>query len=93
MPSCLEGKRACPPEDCGGAWGYADLLDALADPKNERHDELREWVGGEYDAERLELAEVNEALAELVRPRRRPARSKSKQPKTAKAAHSKSTLH
>jgi hypothetical protein len=93
MPSCLDGKRACPPEDCGGPWGYSDLLDALADPKHERHEELREWVGGDHHAARFELAEVNEALAELVRPRR-PVRLKSKQSKTATGAQSKSsTLH
>jgi hypothetical protein len=93
VPSCLDGKRACPPEDCGGAWGYADLLDALADPKSERHEELREWVGGEYDAERLELAVVNESLAELVRPRRQPPRSKRKRSRAAKGARANTRLH
>lgn len=76
-PSCLDGKRACPPEDCGGPGGYGDLLEALAAPKNKRDHELLEWIGGEYDAERFALAEVNEALAELGRPRRRAARAKN----------------
>lgn len=44
-PLCLDGKRACPPEDVGGIYGYADYLDALADPKHERHDQLLEWSG------------------------------------------------
>ncbi len=44
-PLCLEGERACPPEDCGGAWGFADYLEALADPEHERHEELLEWDG------------------------------------------------
>ena len=49
-PLCLEGERACPPEDCGGVWGFYDLLGALDDPQNEQHDYYREWLG-EYDAE------------------------------------------
>ncbi|MDZ4874555.1 MAG: hypothetical protein CLLPBCKN_003951 [Chroococcidiopsis cubana SAG 39.79] len=31
-PLCLTGKRACPPEDCGGVWGYAEFLEAIQDP-------------------------------------------------------------
>ncbi len=44
-PLCLEGERACPPEDVGGVWGYAEYLEALADPKHERHDDFMEWSG------------------------------------------------
>ena len=44
-PLCLEGERACPPEDVGGTWGYAEYLEALADPKHERHEEFMEWSG------------------------------------------------
>jgi hypothetical protein len=44
-PQCVEGARACPPEDCGGPWGYADYLAAIADPQHERHEELLEWRG------------------------------------------------
>ncbi len=44
-PLCLEGERACPPEDCGGPWGYAEIVEAMADPKHERHEELLEWSG------------------------------------------------
>lgn len=44
-PLCLEGARACPPEDVGGVWGYSDFLEALADPKHEQHDEFVEWAG------------------------------------------------
>lgn len=49
VPLCLEGQRACPPEDCGGVWGYADLVEAMADRKHERHAELREWLGRKFD--------------------------------------------
>lgn len=40
---CLEGKRACPPEDCGGPWGYVDYLAAIADADHEQHEEMLEW--------------------------------------------------
>jgi len=63
-PVCLAGKRACPPEDCGGVWGYGDMLDALADPKHERHEELLEWLGGPFDPEAFDLDEVNRILTE-----------------------------
>ena len=42
---CLEGKRACPPEDVGGPYGYQEYLEAMADPKHERHEEFMEWQG------------------------------------------------
>jgi hypothetical protein len=44
-PRCLAGECACPPEDCGGAWGYPELLAALADPNHERHEESMDWCG------------------------------------------------
>jgi hypothetical protein len=60
---CLAGARACPPEDCGGIGGYARFLAAIADPADEQHDELREWIGGDFDPEHFDLAAVNRALA------------------------------
>lgn len=50
-PLCLEGARACPPEDVGGVTGYADFLQAIADPEDEEHDGLLEWAGGRFDPE------------------------------------------
>lgn len=44
-PLCVEGERACPPEDCGGPWGYADYLAAIRDPRHEQHEEMLEWRG------------------------------------------------
>ncbi|MDO8705711.1 MAG: plasmid pRiA4b ORF-3 family protein [Sulfuricaulis sp.] len=61
-PRCIKGKRACPPEDCGGPWGYQNLLDALKDPKHENHEEMLEWFGDELDPEAFDLDDINEAL-------------------------------
>jgi hypothetical protein len=48
-PLCLEGERACPPEDVGGAYGYAQFLEALADPGHPEHEAMREWIGRRFD--------------------------------------------
>lgn len=64
-PRCLAGKRACPPEDCGGVWGYQELLEVLKDPENPGHDEMLDWLGGEFDPEEFDLEGVNEVLARL----------------------------
>jgi hypothetical protein len=61
-PVCVQGKRACPPEDVGGVWGYQDFLEAIADPEHEEHDEYLAWIGGDFDPEAFDLDEVNEAL-------------------------------
>jgi Plasmid pRiA4b ORF-3-like protein len=61
-PHCLDGDRACPPEDCGGPAGYQRLLDALADPADPEHDELLAWVGGEFDPDAFDLTGTNELL-------------------------------
>jgi hypothetical protein len=64
-PLCIKGRRACPPEDVGGVWGYADYLEALQDPDHPQHDMYVEWRGGEFDPEAFDLDEVNEALRGL----------------------------
>jgi len=61
-PVCLKGKGACPPEDVGGVWGYANFLEAINDPKHEEHEMYLEWIGGEFDPEAFDLEEVNAAL-------------------------------
>jgi hypothetical protein len=65
VATCTAGKRACPPEDCGGIWGYANLLDALADPAHEEHEELLEWAGEDFDPEAFEPKAVNAHLERL----------------------------
>lgn len=64
-PVCIKGKRACPPEDVGGIWGYADFLEAIRTPDHPEHEDMLEWVGGEFDPEAFDLHEVNEALRAL----------------------------
>ncbi|RLG29132.1 plasmid pRiA4b ORF-3 family protein [Methanosarcinales archaeon] len=58
-PTCIKGRRACPPEDCGGLWGYVDILEALEDPDNEETEELLDWVGEDFDPEHFDTAEVS----------------------------------
>ena len=68
-PICTDGQLACPPEDCGGIPGFYELLDALRDPTHEQHEELRGWVGGDYDPEAFSTEAVNRILTRLL-PRR-----------------------
>jgi len=66
LPFCLAGKGACPPEDCGGPWGYENLKVILADPNHEEHADTKEWLGLDedehWDANRFDLEEVNRLL-------------------------------
>lgn len=69
-PACTAGKGACPPEDCGGPWGYQHLREVLADPVHEEHDDMLEWLGlnaaAEFDPASFDVDEVNEALSLLT---------------------------
>jgi hypothetical protein len=62
LPLCLGGKRACPPEDVGGIWGYRDFLDAIADPQHPQHEGYLEWVGDAFDPGAFDIDEVNALL-------------------------------
>jgi hypothetical protein len=61
-PICIKGKRACPPEDCGGSWGYENLLGIIADKKNEEYNEMIEWLGGGFNPEEFDIEDVNDCL-------------------------------
>jgi hypothetical protein len=64
-PVCVAGKRASPPEDCGGVPGYYSLSEAMSDPEHPEHANLREWLGYQFDAEAIDLAEINDILADM----------------------------
>ncbi|KAF9209172.1 hypothetical protein BGZ49_005959 [Haplosporangium sp. Z 27] len=62
LPSCTGGARACPPEDCGGIYGYADLMKTMAGPDSDEKEELSEWLeemGVDFDPEYFDKAEAN----------------------------------
>jgi hypothetical protein len=62
-PTCVAGKRNCPPEDCGGPWGYEDLLAVIADPAHPEHAERSEWLGEEFDPDEFAIDIANATLA------------------------------
>lgn len=61
-PRVVGGKRACPPEDVGGVPGYADFLEAIADPAHPEHAEWVEWVGARFDPEDFDVEAANGGL-------------------------------
>jgi len=61
-PVCIKGKRACPPEDVGGVWGYSDFLETIMNPKDPEYDYMVEWVGGDFDPEVFDMEEINKRL-------------------------------
>ena len=65
--TCVDGARACPPEDCGGPHGYEQLLAALADEKHPEHARMSEWVGDEYEPEKFDRKATNRKLARLLK--------------------------
>jgi hypothetical protein len=58
-PICLGGELACPPEDCGGTGGYANLLEQLKNPKDPEHDSSHTWVGGFFDPKSFDPNHIN----------------------------------
>ena len=61
-PECLEGQKACPPEDCGGAPGYCQILDALKDKGNPENEEILEWLGNFYNPDLFDVKGINRLL-------------------------------
>ncbi len=57
-PHCVAGEGRCPPEDCGGVHGYAELLRVIADPASEEHESMLQWAGGTFDPEAFDPAAV-----------------------------------
>ena len=70
-PICIDGKLACPPDDCGGIPGYYELIEALADPEHDRHEEISEWISDGFDPQAFSMENVNRMLS----PKRRPGKA------------------
>ena len=64
-PVCLEGARACPPDNCGGPWGYGGLLAALSDPAHEEHEATMEWLGS-FDPEKFDAQKATQAMRRFI---------------------------
>src|SRR6516165_12219586 len=62
---CLHGKNACPPEDCGGIWGYYELLKTLKNPKHKEHRQMLDWLGGQFDPSHFDTQKINAELRGL----------------------------
>jgi Plasmid pRiA4b ORF-3-like protein/Domain of unknown function (DUF1841) len=62
---CLAGRRAGPPEDCGGMWGYAELCEILADPDHPDHAERVGWLGHPHDPAAFDRDVINSSLARI----------------------------
>jgi hypothetical protein len=65
-PVCVKGKRACPPEDIGGIWGYGALLESMTDPQHERNDEFMGWADS-FDPEAFDAKEATQAMRQCCR--------------------------
>ncbi len=64
---CIAGKGACPPEDCGGPWGYANFRKILNNPEHEEYEDTREWVllakGEHWDAQAFDITKAKQAVS------------------------------
>jgi len=64
-PVCLTGERACPPEDCGGPHGYAELLETIADPNHDDYHDMMTWLGGRFDPDSFDIETANRKLKSM----------------------------
>jgi hypothetical protein len=65
-PRVLDGARACPPEDSGGPYGYADLVEILAKPRHKEYRQMREWAGKNFDPEKFSAKAANLMLKQAL---------------------------
>jgi hypothetical protein len=65
-PRCTGGARACPPDDSGGPYGFAEMLDAVSDPDHSDHQDMRDWLG-EFDPEFFDPKEANRNLKRTLK--------------------------
>lgn len=65
-PVCIDGGNHCPPEDSGGPWGYAGMLEIIADPEHPEYEDMKEWIGGEFDPKFFDKEAINKELKKVV---------------------------
>ncbi|MFC7737581.1 plasmid pRiA4b ORF-3 family protein [Roseomonas sp. GCM10028921] len=66
-PLLIDAVGRCPPEDVGGPWGYAEFLEAVADPRHENHAEMIEWAGGPFDPNKIDIADHTKAISAMAK--------------------------
>jgi len=66
-PVLIDAARRCPPEGVGGPWGYAEFLDALADPAHENHAEMKNWIGETFDPNAVDVEALADDVAALAK--------------------------
>lgn len=65
LPACIGGKRRCPPENCGGVWGYYEKLEVLKDQEHPDHEHIKEWMGGHFDPDIFSPRAVDMLLGQM----------------------------
>lgn len=61
-PACTGGRRACPPEDCGGPWGYQEFLATINDTSHVEHESMLEWAGSQFDPDAFDPTDFQQRL-------------------------------
>ena len=61
-----KAKGACPPEDCGGVWGYAHLIEVMANPEHPEHEDYKEWLGHKLQPGRTNIAKARKAIKDYL---------------------------
>jgi hypothetical protein len=77
-PRLIDAKGRCPPEDIGGPPGYAEFLEAMADPNHDRHAELKDWYDADFDPNAVDVPAIQQHLSDLAK---RWSGRRSKRPK------------
>lgn len=64
FPACVDGQRACPPEDCGGPYSYDDFVEALTNTEHPEHRDTKQWAR-DFDPELFSLQQANAAVGAM----------------------------
>ena len=65
LPQIIGGENACPPEDCGGTYGYKELKEVLMNPKHPEYKSSKRWVGSTFDPMVCDLKTIQQNLGKL----------------------------